>query len=240
MVKVAIVEDDGMYALQLSEYLCQFSRENGIEIIFDVFTDGAILVERYNRDYDIIIMDIEMPLLDGMGAAEEIRKFDDEVIILFVTNVAQYAIKGYAVGALDYVLKPISYFAFSQSLNKAIARARKAAVHYITVRMNRGIQKLNVVDIKYIESRDHQLIYHTLSGDVITSGTIKNAEADLRGAHFAKGNRGCLINLRHVDSVRGGSRDGYAIVDGEHVPLSRSNKEKFEAALVSYISEVTK
>ena len=66
-----------------------------------------------------------MKFMDGMSAAEEIRKVDTEVVIIFITNMAQYAIRGYAVDALDYVLKPVSYFAFSQRLSRAIGRMKK-------------------------------------------------------------------------------------------------------------------
>ncbi len=75
-------------------------------------------------------MDVEMKFMDGMSAAEEIRKMDTEVVIIFITNMAQYAIRGYAVDALDYVLKPVSYFAFSQRLNRAIGRMKKRDKDY--------------------------------------------------------------------------------------------------------------
>ena len=236
MIKVAIVEDDDMYIRQLREYLNLYSSEYCNDIVFDVFTDGAMLVERYDKTYNIIFMDIDMPILDGMEAAEEIRKIDDEVIIMFITNMAQYAIRGYAVGAFDYVLKPISYFAFSQCLSKAIARMRKMAAQYITVRINRGIQKLNVSDIKYIESRKHMLVYHTFAGEIVTAGTMKSAEADLKSMNFARSHNEYLINLAHVSAIC----DGCAIVNGKQVPLSRSRKASFEALFVSYINEVTK
>ena len=65
----------------------------------------------YRFQFDIILMDIEMRFMDGMSAAEEIRQMDKDVVIIFITNMPQYAIRGYAVEALDYMLKPVSYFA---------------------------------------------------------------------------------------------------------------------------------
>ena len=89
-------------------------------------------------------MDVEMKFMDGMSAAEEIRKIDTEVVIIFITNMAQYAIRGYAVDALDYVLKPVSYFAFSQRLNRAISRMKKRETKIIMVNMKGGMVRINV------------------------------------------------------------------------------------------------
>ena len=236
VVRIAIVEDNENDIRMMTEYINRYNAESDSDISFDVYTDGAMLVEKRNKSYDIIIMDIEMPLLDGMGAAEEIRKSDDEVIIIFVTSMAQYAIKGYEVGALDYILKPVSYFALSQRLNKAISRLNKAAAQYIAVRINRGVQKLDVADIKYIESQKNLLAYHTVNEKLVTYSTLKVAEAELKDMNFSKGNNGCLINLRHVDAIR----DGCAIVGEAQISLSRSRRADFEAALIKYIGETTK
>ena len=87
-----------------------FSKENGEVFNITVYSDGDQIVHKYKSQFDIILMDVEMKFMDGMSAAEEIRKVDTEVVIIFITNMAQYAIRGYAVDALDYVLKPVSYF----------------------------------------------------------------------------------------------------------------------------------
>lgn len=103
----------------------QYEKENGEAFDITIYSDGDQIVNKYRSQYDIILMDVEMKFMDGMSAAEEIRKVDTEVVIIFITNMAQYAIRGYAVDALDYVLKPVSYFAFSQRLSRAIGRMKK-------------------------------------------------------------------------------------------------------------------
>ena len=122
MISIAIVGDEEMYAKQLQQFLHQYEEENKEMFDITVYSDGDQIVNKYKSQYDIILMDVEMKFMDGMSAAEEIRKIDTEVVIIFITNMAQYAIRGYAVDALDYVLKPVSYFAFSQRLNRAISR----------------------------------------------------------------------------------------------------------------------
>ena len=103
-----------------------------------------------------------MEHMDGMKAAEWIRNLDEEVILIFITNMAQYAIRGYAVDALDYVLKPVSYFAFSQRLNRAIGRMKKREQKVIMVNIKGGAVRVNVANIYYIESQGHTLILHTI------------------------------------------------------------------------------
>ena len=116
MLHIAIVEDEDACARQLEEYLQRFQEENGIQISVERFADGMELTERYHPGWDLILLDVEMPRLDGISAAAEIRAQDSAVQMIFITNMAQYAIKGYEVDALDYVLKPVSYYAFSLKL----------------------------------------------------------------------------------------------------------------------------
>ncbi len=236
MIKIAIVEDEELYAKQLNEYLRQYERENGEAIEVTIYSDGDRIVDKYQSQYDIILMDIEMKFMDGMSAAEEIRKIDTEVVIIFITNMTQYAIRGYAVDALDYVLKPVSYFALSQRLNRAIGRMRKRESKMIMVNMKGGIVRLNIANIYYIESQGHTLILHTILGDYETSGTMKEMEGKLLDMNFCRGNKGYLINLQHVDGIS----DGCAIVKDERLILSRARKKEFMEALTKYWGEVIK
>lgn len=236
MIKIAIVEGEQLYAKQLHEYLRKYEKENGEAIEVTIYSDGDQIVEKYQSQYDIILMDIEMKFMDGMSAAEEIRKIDTEVVIIFITNMTQYAIRGYAVDALDYVLKPVSYFALSQRLNRAIGRMRKRESKMIMVNMKGGIVRLNIANIYYIESQGHTLILHTILGDYETSGTMKEMESKLLGMNFCRGNKGYLINLQHVDGIS----DGCAIVKDEKLILSRARKKEFMEALTKYWGEVIK
>ena len=117
---IAVVEDDSSASQQIQNYLSLYQKENEQEFSVTVFADGLSILEDYHPIWDIILMDIEMPLMDGMTAAKCIRELDQSVIIIFITNMAKYAIKGYEVGALDFVLKPVSYFAFSLKITKAL------------------------------------------------------------------------------------------------------------------------
>ena len=120
MKHIAVVEDDSSASQQIQNYLSLYQKENEQEFSVTVFADGLSILEDYHPIWDIILMDIEMPLMDGMTAAKCIRELDQSVIIIFITNMAKYAIKGYEVGALDFVLKPVSYFAFSLKITLSL------------------------------------------------------------------------------------------------------------------------
>ena len=236
MLKIAVVEDDVNYARQLVEYLRRYEKERGAELEVTQFPDGDKLIEGYRPAFDMILMDIEMPLLDGMETARLVRLKDPEVVIIFITNMAQYAIQGYAVDALDYVLKPISYFAFSQRLDRAIRRMKKREERYLAIPTREGVQKLGVSRIYYVESQGHTLLYHTDQGTVFSSGTMRELEKELEPLHFFRGNKGYLINLEHVSGVR----EGCALVAGEELLLSRARKNDFLEALTNYVGETAK
>ena len=236
MIKIAIVEDEAMYAKQLEKFLHQYEKENGEAFDITIYSDGDQIVNKYRSQYDIILMDVEMKFMDGMSAAEEIRKVDTEVVIIFITNMAQYAICGYAVDALDYVLKPVSYFAFSQRLSRAIGRMKKRETKMIMVSMKGGTVRINIANIYYIESQGHTLILHTILGDYETTGTMKEMEEKLADMNFCRGNKGYLINLAHVDGIT----DGCAMVKGERLVLSRARKKEFMEELTKYWGEVIK
>ena len=108
-VRCAIVEDDPWYVQSMKEYLERFQRETGLCLLTQFFEDGEDIVERYAPQYDIILMDIQMRFMDGLTAAQHIRELDDRVIIMFITNMADFAIQAFEVEAFDYILKPLSF-----------------------------------------------------------------------------------------------------------------------------------
>ena len=136
--------------------------------------------------------------------------------------------------ALDYVVKPISYFAFSERLNRAVRRLKKRTKHTIIVKIRGGIARIDAEDLYYVESRNHTMIYHTAEKNIEASGTMKDAEDMLVEFHFCRGNKGYLINLAHVDSIQ----NDYAVVRGEKLLLSRARKNAFMEELTNYWGEV--
>lgn len=230
-MRIAIVEDEAGYTEQLRDYLRRYQEEFDRHLEIQAYDNGMAFVHGFRSQFDIILLDVAMPYIDGFETAHKIRQIDSEVVILFVTNQAQHAIRGYEVDAMDYILKPISYFAFSQRLNRAISRVSRREEPYLVLHMKSGARKLKVASICYIESSGHNLVYHTMDGDFSILGSLKEAEERLAAYHFMRCNKGYLVSLRHVDNVQ----DGCAVVNGQRLLISRPRKSAFMEALTDYL-----
>lgn len=228
VIHIAVVEDEPLFAEQLEGYIRRYGKENGKQIRISVFADGEDITENYSGAYDIILMDIQMRFMDGMTAAEQIRKMDHEVIIMFITNMIQYAVRGYEVDAMDYVVKPVEYFAFSQKLDKAVGRLKRPAQVFVTVSTEDGVQKLKVSEIYYIESQGHYARYRTGKGDFLSRTALRDLESEMEPYGFFRCGKGFLVNMAHVDGISGGD----CVIRGEKIPVSRSKKKEFMELLL--------
>ena len=227
MAKIAVVEDNDAMRAQLCGFIAQYAQESGHQLDVTAFSDGAQLVEPYRPGFDIIFLDIEMPKLGGMPTAERIRRQDPDVVLVFVTNMAQYAIRGYEVDALDFVLKPVSYYQFSTKLERALQRIQRRRGGQVALQVSGGVQLLDTDDILYLETRDRLLHYHTATDTWSVRGSLLKAEKDLAAYHFARCNQCYLVNLRHVRGVQ----DDLVQVGEERLEISRRQRTAFLAAL---------
>ena len=231
MIRIALVEDEAEVRAQLQGYVQRHTRQYGTEFAVTEFADGMELLDDYRPVYDILFLDVEMKHLDGMETAQRIRALDSDVMIVFITNMAQYAIKGYAVGALDYVLKPVPYFAFSQQLQKAEEQLRRRTRHYLAVPVEGGLRRLDTSRIYYIESEGHRVRFYTEEGDFAAPGALKALEEKLADRPFARCNSGYLVNLAQVRELR----QSTVQVGPCELQVSRPKRKGFLAALTDYI-----
>ena len=230
-MRIAIVEDEPAIQQQLQEYIQRYTRQYGTAFEVEVFSDGLELLEDYRAAYDLILLDVEMKHLDGMETAQRLRQLDNSVMLIFITNMAQYAIKGYAVGALDYVLKPVPYFAFSQQLKKAEKNLTRRECHYLFVPVEGGLRRLDTARLYYLESEGHRVHYYTEDGDFSAPGTLKSVEEKLEGQPFARCNSGYLVNLAQVQMVQ----QNTVQVGPYELQISRPKRKSFLAALTDCI-----
>ena len=231
MIRIAIADDDAAFLAKIEKYIQKYQKENGEDIQLTAFSDAKELIE-YSPVYDIVILDIEMPGMNGMEAAEKIRQADEDVVLMFITNMIQYAIRGYSVGALDFVMKPVNYYTFSLKLTRAIGRIQKIEKE-ILLKQQDSVKKVPVEEIYYVEIQNRMLYYHTSEGEYVVRGTIKNALDMLSPYHFVKCNHWYIVNLKYVTEVR----DSTVIVAGKELEISQRKKNAFLNALMDYVGE---
>ena len=230
MLRVAVVEDETEYRGLIQEMVGRYAKEYDLQIQITAFQDGRELVQNYHK-FDILLMDIEMPHLNGMEAAQKIRELDKEVVIVFITNMAQYAIKGYEVDALDFILKPLNYYTFSMRFTRAVGRVKNREGKRICLNLPDGAKFLDSREIYYVEIHNRMLHYHTKAGVFTIRGALKDVQEELEDWHFAKCNQCYLVNLKYVSEIR----KNIAVVSGDELEISRRNRPAFLSAVVDFL-----
>lgn len=237
MFKIAVVEDENDYADLLKEYLERFAEEKGQEFSVIRFRNAVSFLENYPGDYDLVFMDIRMPYLNGMDAAHKLREIDPSVILIFITSLAQYAIKGYEVDALDYILKPVNYYDFSMKMSRAMMRIKpRERETEILLSTAEGKVRLGISEIRYIETQGHHLIYHAGEKNYRQYATLASAEEKLKGFSFVRCNSCYLVNLKYVQKIKGFT----AVVDGAELQISQPRKKEFVRRFTDYLERSSK
>lgn len=234
MLRIAIVDSDSDVTDQMQMFIRRYARSEELDISLETFDRADRFLAQYKSVHDIIFMGIEMPGLDGMEAAKRLRRQDTDVVLVFVTALARYAIRGYEVDALDFVLKPLNYYAFSVKLERAIQRVRQRVEDHIMVKTSGGMRRMEIKQIYYLETKSRMLYYHTASGVYSVRGSLRDAVEQLAAYSFVKCNQCYLVNLQHVTDVR----DEFVTVAGTMLEISRRNRKAFLDAVVAYIGGV--
>ncbi len=223
MLRIAIAEDEEICAQKLQEYIRRYAGERGLEAAVTWFRDGLELAEGYVPKWDILFLDIQMGHLDGMEAARRIRRQDPDVTLVFITNLARYAIQGYEVDASDFILKPLEYDRFRVRMDKLIPRLARKRGAFVVLPLAEQKIRVAVEDILYAEVVDHDLSVVTTKRSYLMRCTLQEMERMVEGQGFSRCNRCYLVNLRRVTGVE---KDAVRI--GAHsLPISRPRKKQF-------------
>lgn len=232
MIKISVVEDEKDASDLLISFLHRFEKEQGFLFDITLFTNPLTFLDDYDKKTDVVFMDILLPDLNGMEACKRLREIDKEVTIIFVTNLASYAIKGYEVEALDFIVKPISYDNFSLKLRRALDRVKANEDHALVVSTSQGDEIVPVSTITYIEVMRHQILIHTSRKRTLeTYGTLKNIENQLDPMVFCRCNSCYLVNLHYVQSIK----DYVAVVAGDELQISHPKKKEFVSSLNDFL-----
>lgn len=234
MIRVAIVEDEELNQNILKTYLFTYSEEHGETFAVDVYADGLAFLEK-SKLYDLVFLDIALPNINGMETARRLRQTDDSVSIIFVTNLVNFAIKGYEVNALDFLVKPVGYADFACRIDKFLKKYAASRQNVIALGASAKMVRVNISDIRYVEvAGSHNVCYHLANGEEVTvRESLVKAEKLLPPELFSKCNSGCIINLNYVAKVE----KSMVKVGDEWFPLSRAREREFKNALLNFIND---
>ncbi len=233
MIRIAIVEDEKNSSDLLVNYLEKYSNDKNIRFDVKTFFSCNQILNNYSNNFDIIFMDIELPDGNGLETIRKIREVDKNVIVIFVTNMAQYAVKGYEVRAFDFIVKPVTSYNFYIKLDNILNLFEQKKDDEIWISNKDGKMKLNISSIYYIEVIQHMCIYHTKDGNYKATGSLNNIEKTLSKYNFSLCNRCYLVNLRYVTSVK----KGFVLIDNEELIISRAKQASFMKDLNDFLAE---
>lgn len=233
MINIALVEDEEKFAVDISSHVKRYMEENNYEYRFKWFPSGESFLFSDVNEYDIILMDIQLPKIDGISVIKRVRETNQEVAVIFVTSLYQYAIRGYEVSAIDFMVKPVNYYNFALKFRRAVNYVLRNVNENVVVRNKNETNVIKIHNIIYVESVGHKILYHTTQGIFQTSGTLKKVAESLRKFPFSLCNQCYLVNLRHVTASDGDS----VKVGEEKLAMSRTRRKDFMRDLNQYLAD---
>lgn len=232
MFRILIVEDEDATAHTLQEYVERYAHEHEIEAQV-VRLASALDLPEQAAHADLVFLDIELPQINGMDAALELRQHNTTTLIIFVTNLAQYAVKGYQANALDFVVKPFTYYDLALRLDRALQVLRQRRTRSIAVHTREGMRLFPASDLVFLDSNRHDVVYHLANGTTVSArGSLKGAGDALGGSPFLRISSGCIINMAHVRGLRDAE---VTLSTGDVVWMSRANKKRCLEEITRYL-----
>ncbi len=232
MTSLLIVEDEKDAADALEALVHRYEQARGVSFDVEVAPAAFELLDT-SRTYDICLLDIQLPGINGMEAAELLRSQCRATSIIFVTDLAQYAVRGYEVDALGFLVKPATFAGLSMNLDRAMREVRRGTRRSVSIPTEDGFRAVALADITHIEVRNHSLAYHLTDGsEVRCRGSLATVETELADAPLVKLSRYCMANMALITAVSG---DEVAMAGGTQLHISRGRKHDVEVALARYL-----
>lgn len=231
-MKVAIVEDNEADSDLLEDLLRQYFLRENIKAEVTTYFSGSDFLAEWPLELDMVFLDIQMPGLDGIEVAKRVHETGEHTVIIFVTNNPQYAIQGYSVEALDYLLKPPTQAGIDRLLPRAIRRLVNDGRGRLTLRNNDGLFVIDLCDVDYIELKRRRLHVHSRNGVITCIGSLQDMEKRLPGTFF-RCHSAFIVNLLAVEQLK----EQDVVVKGTLIPISRHRRKEFLQALTSCIGD---
>lgn len=227
-MRVAVCDDMVEERREIASYIKKYIPE----AVLTEYEDGNRLIEEHREQYfELLVLDILMPSIDGLKIASLIREFDQNTPIIFVTSSDEFAVQSYRVHAYDYILKPISEIQIQECLNRFLSKKtdqKIITVDYLGVETN-----IRVNSILYLESRLRRVIIHLSEKRVIElSGKLSDYEELIKSVHFCRIHKSFLVNMAGVSKLSG---DEFTMKNDDVIKISRANLNHAKKAYLDYM-----
>lgn len=231
MYNIAICDDEQDFVTELDEMIQRYVRETGIEIRTTTFKNGQELIGSDKIELDLIFLDIQMDIMNGLEVAKRIREKDEKVSIIFLTSLAKYALAGYEYRAENYIIKPITYVRLKNEMDKWLRNYKRNDKKYILVHNGEGQHRVNLNTLKYLETYNRNVKLHTDKGEIISYKKMREFETELVEAHFLRCHSSYLVNLFFVKRV---GKLELELISGEKLPISQPKRKFVMEKLADY------
>lgn len=231
-LRIAICDDDPSSISRIRDFVYRLCGER--EILPELYAchDGDELVEKYALDTDFLFLDVEMPLLDGIQAATAIRERDAHVVIVFMSNYEQYAIRGYQAGAWRYLLKPIEWQAFRREVSLPLDKCLREKDHTLHIKNDRGVYSVPADEICYLEVNvKKNVTVHARDREIECYHPLTSVAEKLALPNFYRCHNSYLVNMDYIACVE---KDTIFLRNGVEIPLSKHRRKEFMQAFMDY------
>ena len=236
MFRIAICEDEKVVLDFESSLVKQWAADSGCPLELDTYISSEqFLFESEDKaPYDLLIFDIQMKNMNGMELAKKLRARGCDAVIIFVTGVPDYAIEGYEVGAVRYILKPVKPEVLKQLLDAAYAERQKKTEDYFVLGQGADVERICFEKIVYIEARGHYVFLKGKDFEREWKAGFAETAAAFEGRGFFCLRRGLMVNLAHVARI---TRTDCILDDGEALPVARGVYKELNEAFIAFFKK---
>ena len=198
------------------------------------FSSGEELLSNYPKDLDILIMDIQMKIINGMDTARKIREFDQNLEIIFMTSFSEFMQEGYEVKAYRYILKPISERKISRNILPCINEIMKKKNNYLTINVKNYVDRIKIDSIVYIETDRPNILIYTNDNKYTTKMSISKIDKILREHGFFRCHNSYIVNLKLVESMNSNTLK----IGEKYIPISKYRVKELKLALTNILGDI--
>ena len=234
MINIGICEDELHYRVNIKDMLGDILSTYSINYKIYEFSSGEELLSNYPKDLDILIMDIQMKIINGMDTARKIREFDQNLEIIFMTSFSEFMQEGYEVKAYRYILKPISERKISRNILPCINEIMKKKNNYLTINVKNYVDRIKIDSIVYIETDRPNILIYTNDNKYTTKMSTSKIDKILREHGFFRCHNSYIVNLKLVESMNSNTLK----IGEKYIPISKYRVKELKLALTNILGDI--